>query len=185
MDIQRKIQFEKRFKQHYPRLCCIALGYVADRDDAEDIVQEAFINVWHKGLDGLSDEEFAPYMAKAVKNNCITFLRRQQQTLSIDEHPAAAGVLDDDSHDEETLSPSEMLERALAILPPKCREVFLMAKMQGMKYREIADALSLSEKTVENQMSKAIRLLRDFASAMPFAMVAVVTLVLSIILNCD
>lgn len=141
MDIQRKIQFEKRFKQHYPRLCCIALGYVVDRDDAEDIVQEAFINVWHKGLDGLSDEE--------------------------------------------TLSPGEMLERALAILPPKCREVFLMAKMQGMKYREIAAALSLSEKTVENQMSKAIRLLRDFASAMPFAMVAVVTLVLSIILNCD
>ena len=56
MKAYRKEIFKSRFQEHYPRLCCIACGYVSDREDAEDIVQELFISVWNKGLDEMEEK---------------------------------------------------------------------------------------------------------------------------------
>lgn len=77
-----------------------------------------------------------------------------------------------------------MIEEALATLPPKCKDIFLMAKLKGMKYREIARALGISEKTVDNQMTKAVKLLRAYAAENPFLMTAIGAIVLSILVNC-
>lgn len=77
-----------------------------------------------------------------------------------------------------------MLEEALSTLPPKCKDVFLMAKLKGMKYREIANELGISEKTVDNQMTKAVKLLRAYATENPFLMTAIGAIVLSILVNC-
>lgn len=60
-----------------------------------------------------------------------------------------------------------MVDKLLNLLPPKCATIFRMSKINGMKYRDIASALEISEKTVENQMGKAIRILRDYAAANP------------------
>lgn len=93
MKAYRKEIFKSRFQEHYPRLCCIACGYVSDKEDAEDIVQELFISVWNKGLDSLSDQEFAAYMTTAVRNSCISFLRkRRDDVVSIEDYhqPQAA-----------------------------------------------------------------------------------------------
>ena len=73
---------------------------------------------------------------------------------------------------------------ALASLPPKCKEVFLLAKLKGMKYREIAEKLGLSEKTIENQMTRAIRLLRTYVAENSAMRLVLITIVLSILLNC-
>ena len=73
---------------------------------------------------------------------------------------------------------------ALASLPPKCKEVFLLAKLKGMKYREIAEKLNLSEKTIENQMTRAIRLLRTYVAENSAMRLVLITIVLSIFLNC-
>lgn len=78
-------------------------------------------------------------------------------------------------------TPEEILKEALSVLPPKCKEIFLLSKLKGMKYKEIAQMLSLSEKTVENQMGKAIKLLREFAATYIVTVVVFITLVLSII----
>ena len=56
MKAYRKEIFKSRFQEHYPRLCCIACGYVSDKEDAEDIVQELFISVWNKGLDEMEEK---------------------------------------------------------------------------------------------------------------------------------
>lgn len=71
----------------------------------------------------------------------------------------------------------------MATLPTRCRDIFMMAKLHGMKYREIASSLNLSEKTVENQMTKALKLLRQYAAANSFVVTVLVTIILSIILN--
>ena len=71
----------------------------------------------------------------------------------------------------------------MSTLPGRCHEIFVMAKMHGMKYREIASSLNLSEKTVENQMTKAMKLLRRYVATNSFVMAALVTIILSIILN--
>ena len=101
-------------------------------------------------------------------------------------HKKTVGALSfcDDWSDERR-SPEEILEQALAVLPPKCKEVFLMAKLKGMKYREIAESLQISEKTVDNQMTKVIRQLREFVSGTPLSLMAFIVLVLTFIFNCD
>lgn len=186
MKAYRKEIFKSRFQEHYPRLCCIAYGYVSDKEDAEDIVQELFISVWNKGLDNLSDQEFAAYMTTAVKNSCISFLRkRRDDVVSIEEYHQPASHMTDDDSDPEGKSPEEILEAVLAILPPKCRDIFLMAKLQGMKYREIAEKLNLSEKTIENQMTKAIKMLRTYVAEHGLTLATVVVIILSIIVYCE
>lgn len=186
MKAHRKDIFKVRFQEHYSRLCCIAYGYVSDRDDAEDIVQELFINVWNKQLDTMPEKEFAAYLTTSVKNSCISFLRkRREDIVSIDEYPASAGCMPDDESDEDAKSPEDLLQSALAVLPPKCKEIFLLAKLQGLKYREIAGKLDVSEKTVENQMTKAIKLLRTYVAEHRSLLVTVVAVILSIIINCE
>ncbi|WP_294588283.1 RNA polymerase sigma-70 factor [uncultured Phocaeicola sp.] len=165
MGKDRKETFKTRFLTHYPRLCRIAYGYVLDTDDAEDIVQELFIHIWNKDKDTLPEAEFIAYMTTAVRNSCINFLRkRPDDTVSIEENPALTSCMPEEN-EEENVSSEERLQKALAVLPPKCRDIFLLAKLKGMKYREIAEQLAISEKTVENQMSKAIRLLRTYAAS--------------------
>ncbi len=184
----RKDIFKSRFQKHYPRLCCIAYGYVSDRDDSEDIVQELFVSVWDKGLDSMPEAEFAAYITTAVRNRCISFLRKRScDIVPIDSRMAtAAGVADDTGAAcDREITVEQRLEAALATLPPRCRDIFLMAKLQGMKYREIASCLSLSEKTVENQMTKAMKLLRLYVAGNSFAVAAFITIILSIILNRD
>lgn len=185
MNTDRKEIFKSRFNEHYPRLCSIAYEYISDADDSEDIVQELFINIWDKGKDALPDKEFAAYITTAVKNACISFLRKKcSYTVSIEDAPSAGAHLpDEDTLDTDRKSPEELLSEALAVLPPKCKEIFLLSKLKGMKYREIAELLSLSEKTVENQMGKAIKLLREFAATCSFTIAVIITLIISIISN--
>lgn len=114
-------------------------------------------------------KEFAAYLTTSVKNSCISFLRkRREDTVSIEDHSAATSCMPDEVTDEGEKSPEEILQSALATLPPKCKEIFLLSKLQGLKYREIAGKLSLSEKTVENQMTKAIKLLRVYVAEHSF-----------------
>ena len=183
MTTDRKEIFKLRFNEHYPRLCNIAYGYVADMDDSEDIVQDLFVTVWNNGKDSLPEKEFAAYITTAVKNCCVSFLRKKcKSTISIDDTPASgADIPDDEAFDSEAKSPEELLNEALDVLPPKCREIFLLSRREGLKYREIASTLGLSEKTVENQMTKAIKLLREFAAVHTFAMAVIIVIVLSII----
>ena len=183
MTTDRKEIFKLRFNEHYPRLCNIAYGYVADMDDSEDIVQDLFVTVWNNGKDSLPEKEFAAYITTAVKNCCVSFLRKKcKSTISIDDTPASgADIPDDEAFDSEAKSPEELLNEALDVLPPKCREIFLLSRREGLKYREIASTLGLSEKTVENQMTKAIKLLREFAAVHSFAMAVIIVIVLSII----
>lgn len=90
MRTDRKELFRVRFEQHYPRLCSIAYGYVSDYDESEDIVQELFIHIWDKGKDCLPEQELTAYLTTAVKNRCISFLRRKKEdTVSIEDYPLA------------------------------------------------------------------------------------------------
>lgn len=185
MNTVRKELFRSRFNEHYQRLCAIAYGYLADTDDSEDIVQEVFINIWDKKKDDLPEKEFAAYVTTAVKNSCISFLRKRCSfTVSLEDNlSVGAHIPDEDTIDEDKKSSEELLEEALRVLPSKCKEIFLMSKLHGMKYKEIATSLSISEKTVENQMGKAIKLLREFAATCSFTIVVIITLVISIIIK--
>ena len=143
-------------------LCRIAFGYIPDSHECEDIVQECFIAVWNNGKHTLDEKEFLSYMVRAVKNNCISFLRKQNKntvSLSDDNAHTICAVITEEETEE--VSQDERLEEILSVLPPKCREIFLLSKLHGLKYQEIALKLGISVKTVENQMGKALKLIRE------------------------
>ncbi len=174
-----KDRFKERFDTYYPMLCRIAFGYIPNPNECEDIVQECFIAVWNNGKHDLEEKEFLAYMLRAVKNNCISYLRKQKSTMvSLDDsliHTIHTEIMDEETDDE---SPDKKLDRIIAVLPAKCKEIFLLSKLQGLKYQEIATKLNISIKTVENQMGKAMRLIREQLNTRMFTLVSLFLLTL-------
>lgn len=162
MNTFRRITFRKRFDEYYPYLCKIAYEYIKDVDIVKDIVQETFIAVWNRQRDNLPEKEFALYMARAVRNNCISYIKKQDKvTVSFDDiHDKEKFFSITEEDMTEATARNNVIARTLSDLPPKCRQVFLMSRMEGMRYKDIAEELGISEKTVENQIAKALRLLR-------------------------
>ncbi len=178
----RKERFRYIFQKHYPWLCQIAYGYVRNEKESEDIVQEVFISMWNKGKDNMPEKEFAAYATVCVKNSCISHIRKNRSvTVQIDKSPEAHNIHNPERSEDSALM-LKKAEEAVGILPEKCREIFLMNKVEKFKYREISAKLGISEKTVENQMGKAIRLIREYIAANPLAIILITTL--TFFINC-
>ncbi len=158
-----KALFEELFNLHFKHLCHFAKQYVKDDDSCQDVVQKVFISLWSRRADIDPQQGIVPYLFTAVKNRCLNHLRDHKKYRS--------HVLDLDCGDLEVVPPlvdhqlaveelQEKIDAALDKLPEKCRLVFEMSRYRDMKYREIAQTLGISPKTVEAHMSKAINSLR-------------------------
>lgn len=153
---------EELFRYNYRPLCLYALHYLGDSDMAEDVVQECFATLWEKLEAGLAVANRRAYLYMTVRNRCLDQLRRKgMQTESLKPYDTY-GIIDDDDAQERSQIEAR-LWTAIDSLPEKCREVFLMSKRDGLKYEEIATELGISENTVRNQISKALKVLKDGA----------------------
>lgn len=157
--------FKELFSAEYSKLCRYALTYMQDEHAAEDVVQDTFIRIWETRRELITSPDIRYYLVTAVRNNCISALRKQKSNkLRFPENAPegeAEPFLTSMQHHQEAEERSSRLSKALDTLPPKCREVFLMTKMQGLSYRQVAEGLGISIKTVENQMGKALKMLRE------------------------
>lgn len=158
-------QFEAVFRQHYNSLCSYAFAFLKDETGSEDIVQDIFIKIWEQRRDLLVSGQWKYYAFTAVRNNCLTAIAKNKKM-------SVAGLVDGDIRDEVSLfiekdergaDPKVLIAKAMDQLPPKCREVFMLSRLSGQTYQQIADSLDISVKTVENQMGKAIKILKIFA----------------------
>jgi RNA polymerase sigma-70 factor (ECF subfamily) len=153
---------EELFRYNYRPLCLYALHYLGDSDMAEDVVQECFATLWEKLEAGLAVANRRAYLYMTVRNRCLDQLRRKgMQTESLKPYDTY-GIIDDDDAQERSQIEAR-LWTAIDSLPEKCREVFLMSKRDGLKYEEIATELGISENTVRNQISNALKVLKDGA----------------------
>ncbi|CAN5410733.1 RNA polymerase sigma-70 factor [soil metagenome] len=151
--------FEKLFKEHFKPLCSFAKKYVKDQDEAKGIVHDVFVNVWDKKETIASDANYSSYLFTAVRNRCLNHIRDNKKIVRIDRIPEDAR-----SYQDTTIEAGELeyaIELALLDLPEKCREVFELSRLEGLKYAQIAEKMKISEKTVEAQITKALRILRD------------------------
>lgn len=153
--------FDAMFRLYYPALCRYAAGFTGgDRDEAEDIVQQTFVKLWEQR--SLLDVRWSvrAYLYKMVHNRCLNRLRaiktreKHREQMTPAQPPMEMPVVDLDNDLQ------AKLQQALAKLPPQCRQVFELSRFEELKYREIADHLDISVKTVETQMGKALRILR-------------------------
>jgi RNA polymerase sigma-70 factor (ECF subfamily) len=154
--------YESLFRQLYEPLCQYAYAILHNSDDAEDMVQSTFCKLWEQREKVDIQTTVKTYLYKMVHNAC---LNRIKQTQVRSEHHAdmAYGSALAYNDVENTLYYNELnlqIESAVASLPQRCREVFLLSRMQNLSYAEIAQQLQISRNTVETQMVKALKILR-------------------------
>ena len=153
--------FEETFRTYYAQLAGFAYRYVEDYDLAGEITQELFSSIWSKSSSIEIQTSVKSYLFGAVRNACLNHIKHQRIVRSHSEHVLRVSSEADHSNPVELGELKNKIENALAKLPKKCREIFELSRFENLKYREIADRLNLSQKTVENQMGKALKIMRE------------------------
>ena len=154
------INFDDLFRYNYRPLCLYALHYLQDADLAEDVVQESYTALWEKLQEGVHVLNRKSYLYMMVRNRCLDHLRKKGIPTESLKPYDTYGIIDDDDAQERSQTEARMWT-AIDSLPEKCREVLIMSKRDGMKYEEIAQELGISENTVRNQISKALKVLKE------------------------
>ncbi|MCK0131635.1 RNA polymerase sigma-70 factor [Flavobacteriaceae bacterium F08102] len=158
-----KKAFKFLFDTYYDPIVAYILTFTHDKMKAEDIVQQAFVNLWEdrRKLDYVKSPK--PYIYKIAYFRYIDSIKHdKKRNKLLDDiwHNTLVSTIEED--DEELLNQRiEKLREVINLLPPKCKEILILNKIKGLKYREIAETLGISIKTVENQMSKAFRKIRN------------------------
>lgn len=149
------------FDDHYEMVCQSIYRFVPDTSTAEDLAQEVFLRFWEKRHKIQINSSVGAYIRRMAINEGLGYLRRNKRWEQTAFEPGdEPGV--DDSAEEQFLHQEMQANVTAAInqLPPKCRMVFQLSRYEELTYREIADQMEISVKTVENQMGKALRVLR-------------------------
>ncbi|HEY0680181.1 MAG TPA: RNA polymerase sigma-70 factor [Chitinophagaceae bacterium] len=156
--------FEKLFREHYNALANYAYTILKNKENAEDIVQDVFIRLWHNSPAVIETPEVKFYLLTATKNACISFLRKESgRTFVQPEDVRLATIPDARPTDSGETDYASIVTKALSALPPQCLAIFKLSRFGKLTYQQIADELGLSVKTVENQMGKALRIMREYA----------------------
>lgn len=168
LDLLKAIQagdesaFETIFNDHYEKLCRYAQSFLGDKDEAEEAVQASYLGIWEKRAALDITDSIKAYLFRTVRNRCLNAIKHEKVKQ---EH-----VIHETHHKEKTresvaeaVAANELEQRiaeAVRQLPEQCRLVFKLSRFEEMRYQEIADQLNISVKTVENQMGKALKLMR-------------------------
>jgi RNA polymerase sigma-70 factor (family 1) len=154
---------EALFKAYYAPLGQVAYRVVRDKEIAEDILQDVFLRVWQGRAELPDILSYRAYLHRAVLNAALRYQERSKRQVAWDAaEPAVASARTAPDalaalHHEDT---EAAVAAALDRLPPQCRVVFELSRYEELSYQQIAEALEISPKTVENQMGKALRVLR-------------------------
>jgi RNA polymerase sigma-70 factor (ECF subfamily) len=157
-----EIAFEKLFHLFYERLSRYAWSMLDDKDAAEEIVQDVFVKFWENRASTEIHTALRPYLFKTVHNRCLNVIRHLNVRADYQKEQAYVESTIQWSVNDQ-LNEKELRQRiALAMekLPPECRKVFRLSRFEELSYKEIAEFLDISVKTVENQMGKALRIMR-------------------------
>jgi len=150
--------FERLFREHFSALMGFARKILGDEDDAREVVQGVFIRLWERREELDLGTSLKSYLFTSVHNRSLNHLRDRKK-FSDFEMPEVA-MQWDVSEQIESMELEDKIRKVIATLPEKCRQVFEMNRFGGLKYGEIAKKMDISVKTVENQMSKALKILR-------------------------
>lgn len=154
--------FEKLFKEFYVPLFEYSKSIIKDDAEAEEIIQDLFYNFWknRESLDIVTS--LKSYLFRSVYNNSLQFLKHRQVKLKYEKY-----MMDKPQRSIEPLDKLKekelqgLIKKTLEELPDRCQQIFKMNRFEGLKYKEIADELSISIKTVEANITKALKHFRS------------------------
>lgn len=158
----REDAFETIFRSHYADLVRFGESLLRDRGVAEEVAQDVLLELWKRRETLRVETSLKAYLFRATRNRALNEIRHDN-IVAREEANVASMQQPVEQSDRHTLDAEidAALREAIATLPPRCREVFQLSRQQGLTYAEIAAALEISVKTVEAQMGKALRVLRE------------------------
>jgi RNA polymerase sigma-70 factor (ECF subfamily) len=152
---------ERVFKEHFKGLHAYACTIVKDDIDAEEIVQNVFYKLWERKEKINELESVNAYLYRSVYNESLNYLKHEKVKMAYQSHANHTMAKQESAADHAATKQLEhRIQTAMNELPEQCRTIFQMSRFEELKYREIADSLGISVKTVENQMGKALKVLR-------------------------
>lgn len=148
--------YNKLFVRYYSRLCCYVYRLLGEKEDAEDVVQDLFLTLWNNRSKMEIEENVSAYLYKMAKNLALNHIRTKANYRSLLENQQ-----DTLSYYEENQLETEefriILYDCIDRLPERCKEVLLLHRVKGLKQKEIADQLSISVKTIKNQIWSSLQ----------------------------
>jgi RNA polymerase sigma-70 factor, ECF subfamily len=168
---QNELAFEKVFKRYYKALHAYAYTIVKNEDVADDMVQQVFYRMWNSAERVNIQSSIAAYLYRAVYNESLNYVKHQKIVLAHQKETAPYMKSERDTAAGKIIHKEleQKLRQALNALPEQCRTVFQLSRFENLKYQEIAEQLGISVKTVENQMGKALKIMRvQLIDLLPF-----------------
>ena len=157
-----KTAFELLFKFYYPGLVIFASNIIVNRDEAEEIVQDFFVRIWEHRENIRSESTLKSYLFTSVKNRSINYLKNAQVKQNVIEE-LKKQMESEMRYNPDVYVDTELqrrLKNAFTKLPPRTSEIFTLSRFKGFSNDEIANELGLSKRTVETQVSNALKILR-------------------------
>jgi len=155
--------FELLFRYYYPGLVTYASHIILDSEDAEEIVQDFFVRLWVGRQRLKNSVSIKNYLFTSVKNRSLNFLKKMQISENIRKELTYL-IENDPLYDHDVFIASELQKKirdSFGKLPPRTHEIFTLSRYGGLTNEEIATKLSLSKRTVETQISNALKILRE------------------------
>ena len=177
-----KQAFDSLFRLYYQDLCRYALFLTCNPDDAEEIVQEMFFKLWQNHKNISIPVAVKSYLYTSIKNAVLNNLKHEKVKASFIKEKQIQEYNLDSSEIMENAESLRNISNAIEQLPQKRREIFILCKLDGLKYKEIAEKLDISIKTVENQMGEALKFLREKLSDKEFILLIIL---LYLITKCE
>ena len=154
--------FKILFEKFYSSLCLFAKQYLKDHATAEESVQDMFVRIWEKRQNLHIETSVKHYLFRSVRNHCLNQIQHEKI-----KNQYASKVIESANQEIDSsqffieVDLLKRIENSINSLPPKRQEIFKMSREQGLKYKEIAEELNISVKTVEAQMGLALKYLRE------------------------
>jgi RNA polymerase sigma-70 factor (ECF subfamily) len=158
-----KLALSSLFKAYYASLCSFAFQYLRNKEEAEEVVSDVYFNLWNSRSVIQIEKSVKAYLFTSVRNASIQRIKKRQPLFENVEDVLM-------SRHEEGVNPQQKIEyvelhnhyqRAVERLPARCKEIFLLSRVDNLRYNEISELLSISEKTVEGHMINALSKLRE------------------------
>ena len=151
---------ERLFRKYYAYMTRLSLYLTKNQEIAEDLTQEVFVSIWEKRGQLAQIENLKAYLSIAIRNRSLDYLRNQKTAQSHLSQYLKWQEQSEDESDNHLEELKQQIAQGLELLPPKCRLVFSLNRFEGLTNDEIATYLQISKRTVETQISKALKILR-------------------------
>lgn len=161
--------FEYAFRKYAPRLEAFARKYTTDSTEAEDIVQNVFLKLWER-RELLENISLTSFLFMSIKNSCLNYLKHRQIADAVEQRISGNDIVEQLYTIDFVSDPSSLLQekeltdsinRLMDELPPKCKEAFVLSRLNGLKNREIAAKMDITEKVVEKHITRALKRFRE------------------------